>query len=177
MQNSIFIQYARTPLGELIVGSYNEQLCLCDWRYRKMRISIDKRIQTLLNASFTEADSSIIRETKLQLDQYFKQERTQFDLPLLLAGSDFQKRVWKALLEIPYGKTETYLGLSKIVGDEKAIRAVAAANGANAISIIVPCHRIVGSNGHLVGYAGGLLTKRKLLTLETALNEPQLSLF
>ncbi len=100
-----------------------------------------------------------------------------FDIPLLLVGSEFQKSVWNALLQVPYGVTETYLGLSKNIENEKAIRAVASANGANAIAIIVPCHRIIGSDGSLVGYAGGLNAKRKLLNIEKALDNSQLSLF
>ena len=95
----------------------------------------------------------------------------------MLVGSDFQKTVWNTLLQIPYGKTETYLGLSKSMNNEKAIRAVASANGANAFSIIVPCHRVIGSDGKLVGYAGGLSVKKKLLELEGALATNQLSLF
>ncbi|MCF8381230.1 MAG: methylated-DNA--[protein]-cysteine S-methyltransferase [Bacteroidales bacterium] len=90
-------------------------------------------------------------------------ERTEFTIPLLPAGSDFQKKVWNALLQIPYGTTETYLELSKRLSNEKAIRAVASSNGANAIAIIIPCHRIIGSDGKLVGYAGGLEAKRNYL--------------
>lgn len=154
-----------------------DKLCLCDWRYRKMRPSIDKRIKDGIDADYIEESSNIVTETKTQLTQYFNEERTEFDIPLLLIGSDFQKSVWNALLQIPFGKTETYSGLSRMLENEKAIRAVASANGANAISIIVPCHRIIGSNGRLVGYAGGLNVKRKLLSLENALDESQLSLF
>ncbi|MDP2721998.1 MAG: methylated-DNA--[protein]-cysteine S-methyltransferase [Bacteroidales bacterium] len=177
MEKTITIEHYKTPLGELILGSYDEKLCLCDWRFRKMRAAIDNRLKSIINAEFTEGYSPVLEETKHQLSQYFKQERTEFDLPLLLAGSDFQKSVWEALLRIPYGKTETYLGLSKILNNEQAIRAVAAANGANAISIVVPCHRIIGSNGKLVGYAGGLPVKKKLLELENKDQGSQLSLF
>lgn len=173
----IKIEYFKTPLGELILGSAMDKLCLCDWRYRKMRPSIDKRIKDGIDADYIEESSNIVTETKTQLTQYFNEERTEFDIPLLLIGSDFQKSVWNALLQIPFGKTETYSGLSRMLENEKAIRAVASANGANAISIIVPCHRIIGSNGRLVGYAGGLNVKRKLLSLENALDESQLSLF
>ena len=177
MQDKIKTEYFKTPFGELILGSFEDKLCLCDWRYRKMRTSIDKRILTELNITFVEEESDIIKETKTQLTQYFKKERTEFNIPILLVGSDFQKNVWNTLLKIPFGKTETYLGLSKKLGNEKAIRAVASANGANAISIIIPCHRIVGKDGTLVGYAGGLAAKRKLLDLENALIKSQLSLF
>ena len=104
--------------------------------------------------------------------------RKKFDIPVRFVGSSFQQKVWNELLKIPYGKTVSYLEISKKIGDEKAIRAVAAANGANAISIIVPCHRVVGSNGELTGYAGGLTVKKKLLHLEKSGKYPeQLELF
>jgi len=142
-----------------------------------MRESIDKRIKTALNADFSEESSAVVEKTKIQLTEYFNDKRKEFDIPLLFVGSEFQKSVWHKLLQIPHGNTETYLGLSKKLGNEKAIRAVASANGANAISIIVPCHRIIGSDGKLVGYAGGLVVKKKLLLLENALDKSQLSLF
>jgi len=173
----IHIKYCKTPYGELIIGSYGEKLCLCDWRYRKSRILIDKRIQSGLNEEYKQMDSFIIDETLSQLDEYFKGKRSEFDIPLLLVGSDFQKIVWNELLKIPYGNTETYLSLSRKIGNEKAIRAIANANGANAISIIIPCHRIIGSDGDLVGYAGGLPVKKKLLQLENALVDNQMSIF
>ena len=173
----INIEYFKTPMGELIIGSYKNSLCIADWRYRKMRNTIDNRIKAGLDAEYIEDSSPIIEETKAQLSQYFAGERTEFDIPILLIGSDFQKSVWNTLLQIPYGKTDTYLGLSKKLENEKAIRAVASANGANCISIIIPCHRIIGSNGKLVGYAGGLSVKKKLLVLEKALIGNQLSIF
>lgn len=175
---SINIQHFKTPYGELILGEYNEKICLCDWRYRKMRQAIDDRIQEGLQATFELKQTDLIIETQFQLEEYFRKQRTNFELPLLLIGTTFQKSVWNELLKIPYGKTETYLGLSQKLNNTKAIRAVAAANGANAISIIVPCHRIVGSNGELVGYAGGVDVKQKLLRLENSANyAEQLKLF
>ena len=174
----ICIQYYQSPVGELIIGDYEGQLCLCDWRYRKMRPTIDKRIKEGLEADYIEQETILIRQTQSQLEEYFQKQRSQFNLPLKLIGSPFQVSVWKALKEIPYGKTETYLGLSRLLGNEKAIRAVASANGANAISIIVPCHRIIGSSGELTGYAGGLPAKKKLLQLENAVGfSNQLELF
>ena len=163
---SIKIQYFKTALGELLMGSYEEQLCLCDWRYRKMRSAIDQRIKTGLDAEYIEEETDIIHQTKNQLTEYFNGLRTTFDIPLLLVGTSFQKSVWEELMKIPFGKTETYLGLAKTMNNKLAIRAVAAANGANAISIMVPCHRIIGSKGELIGYAGGLSVKKKLLKLE-----------
>ncbi len=167
----IIISYYKSPFGELIIGSYENKICICDWKYRKMRPAIDQRIQKGLKTTYQEGTSAAINTCKIQLKEYVDGERSAFDLPLLLVGTDFQKEVWNALLMIPYGKTETYLGLSKKLGNEKAIRAVATANGANAISIIVPCHRVIGIDGDLVGYAGGLLAKKKLLLLEGALKE------
>jgi methylated-DNA-[protein]-cysteine S-methyltransferase len=174
--DSIQIAFFNTPVGELILGSMDHTLCLCDWRFRKMRSSIDKRIQTGLRAVYLEGGSDIIEEARTQLSQYFRRERKEFDLPLLLVGSEFQKLVWKELQRIPFGKTESYAGLSERLGNKAAIRAVASANGANAISIVVPCHRILGSDGSLTGYAGGMETKRKLLLLENALPQGELPL-
>jgi methylated-DNA-[protein]-cysteine S-methyltransferase len=174
MPGIINTAYFKNDYGELILGSYEQQLCLCDWRYRKMRSSIDLRIQRGLQAEYVEEESEIIDKTRRQLSAYFAGEQTGFDLPLLMVGSEFQKKVWELLLNIPFGKTESYMGLSKKLGDVKAIRAVASANGANALSIIVPCHRIIGSDGNLTGYAGGLQTKRKLLRLEKALAQGEL---
>ena len=101
-----------------------------------------------------------------QLDEYFAKKRKEFDLPLMFVGTEFQKSVWDALLSIPYGKTESYGALAARLGRPKSVRAVAGANGANAISIIVPCHRVIGSNHSLTGYGGGIEAKRYLLELE-----------
>jgi len=159
------------------LGSFKDKLCLADWRYRKTRKTIDTRIQKELSGEYVEEETDITKQTKLQLNEYFKGKRKEFTIPLLFAGTDFQKKVWNALLKIPYGKTESYSGLSKISGNEKAVRAVASANGANAISIIVPCHRVIGCKGDLVGYAGGLQTKKKLLNLEGYRKDGQIELF
>ncbi len=166
---SINIQYFKTKIGELILGSFENQLCLLDFRYRKMRATIDNRLKTNLNAEFIEStdNNKTLEDTKLQVDEYLCGNRKLFDIPLLLIGSEFQKSVWHALSQIDYGKTASYLDLAKSIKNEKAVRAVANANGANAIAIIIPCHRIIGNNGKLVGYGGGLSCKRKLLNLES----------
>lgn len=166
--NKISIQTFKTPFGDLILGAFENQLCLCDWKYRKMRKSIDARIQAGLKSEFIEEDSPVFAQVIDQLQEYFEGKRKTFDLPLLTVGTPFQKQVWNALLHIPFGKTASYLELSQQLGNPDAIRAVASANGANAISIIIPCHRIIGSDGSLVGYAGGLEAKKKLLKLEGA---------
>jgi methylated-DNA-[protein]-cysteine S-methyltransferase len=111
----------------------------------------------------------LARETARQLEAYFAVRLRCFDLPLDLQGTDFQKRVWHALERIPYGETRSYMQIADAISSPKAIRAVGAANGANPIPIVVPCHRVIGSNGKLVGYGGGLPLKKRLLSLEGAL--------
>jgi methylated-DNA-[protein]-cysteine S-methyltransferase len=162
----IYTSYYTSPVGELVLGDFENQLCLCDWRYRNKRNEVDYRILNGLNAAFEEKETDLVKETKRQLEAYFSKTNTAFDLPLLFVGTDFQQAVWKALQQVPFGKTQTYMGLSKQMNNPKAIRAVAGANGANSLAIIIPCHRIIGSNQELIGYAGGLTVKRKLLALE-----------
>ena len=156
----IQIQHYESPCGELILGSFEGKLCLCDWMFEKRRASIDKRIQKALGADYEEGVSDVIRETIIQLDEYFARQRKTFDIPLVFTGTEFQNSVWQELLDIPYGKTVSYGELAKKLGNPKAVRAVAAANGANPISIFVPCHRVIGGNHKLVGYGGGLEAKR-----------------
>lgn len=110
----------------------------------------------------------VLNETERQLGEYFKGRRKIFDLPLDFAGTAFQKSVWKALLKIPYGQTRSYGELAKQLGNAKAVRAVGAANGRNPISIVAPCHRVIGASGKLTGFAGGLQAKAFLLQLERA---------
>ena len=164
--NQINIQYCKTKIGELVLGSFDKKLCLLDFRYRRMRTTVDNRIKNGLNAEFVEQDDEILENIKKQLNEYLNGDRKRFDTTLLMVGTDFQKSVWKALLKIPYGVTSTYLQLAKDINNEKAVRAVASANGANSISLIIPCHRIIGSDGELVGYGGGLPVKKRLLKLE-----------
>lgn len=175
MSSQIFVQEYESPVGVLLVGSYENQLCLCDWKYRKQREEIDNRIRKGLNASYIYDICQYNINIISILDLYFKSELKNFDLNIKIIGTEFQKMVWNELVTIPYGTTLTYLQLSKKLGNEKAIRAVAAANGANAISIIVPCHRIIASDGSMQGYAGGISTKKKLLELE-GWNDAQLKL-
>ena len=115
-----------------------------------------------------------LEDAVYQLNEYFEGKRTQFSLILNPEGTDFQKKVWQALEQIPYGKTISYLELSKTLGDPKAIRAVAAANGKNPLWIIVPCHRVIGSDGSLTGYAGGLHRKKWLLEHESPAKQQSL---
>lgn len=175
MNEAILYHYFSTELGELKVASYKGALVMADWRYRKMRNRIDQRITNYFQTSMQEGVSEIINETMKQLKEYFSKERKNFDLPMLMAGTSFQISVWNYLQQIPFGQTRSYAQLAAEMHQPEAIRAIASANGANAISIIIPCHRIIGSQAELVGYAGGLNAKKKLLMLEGS--RPQIELF
>ncbi|MEN2283217.1 methylated-DNA--[protein]-cysteine S-methyltransferase [Algoriphagus sp. SE2] len=140
-----------TSLGNVLIETEGEQLF---------------RLQFTETVASDEPAEGITKEVKKQLDEYFSESRVSFDLPLELKGTDFQKSVWEAVNEIPFGQTTTYMKLSQRLGNPAAIRAVGAAIGANPILIIVPCHRIIGTNGQLTGYAGGLEKKQALLELE-----------
>ena len=152
--------------GEMILGSFDGKLCLCDWADGRRRASVDQRLQRMLNANYVEGSSDVIEKVVKQLNEYFLHQRHEFDIPLLFVGTDFQKKVWNELLKIPYGTTISYGELSRRIGMPNAVRAVANANAVNAISIIAPCHRVIGSDGTLTGYGGGLERKRFLLELE-----------
>ncbi len=166
--NAILVQHYQSPCGELLLGSYEDKLCLCDWTIEKHHGRVVRRLQRTLNADYKEMSSGLLNETVRQLNEYFAGNRRNFTIPLLFVGTDFQKKVWNKLLEVPYGKTVSYGELARMIVMPKAVRAVANANGANAISIIVPCHRVVGSDHSLTGYSGGLAAKKLLLDLETA---------
>lgn len=181
----------QSPCGEMLLGAAGDRLCLCNWAQELHPGRVEQRLRTILKAQFEEYGQitetavsqsrqsdggvpeqcrtftpEVLRRTVRELDEYFRGERRDFDIPLLLAGSDFQKRVWQQLPRIPYGQTASYGELAAAIGSPRSVRAVANANGANAISIILPCHRIIGSDGRLTGYGGGLRAKQYLLDLE-----------
>lgn len=168
-ENVIYTHRYPSPCGELLLGSCGNQLCLCDWQVEKHRNHVDRRLQKVLKADFVDGMSAVIERAMSQLDEYFAGRRRIFDVPLLFVGTDFQKTVWKSLLDIPYGTTLSYGEMARSIGMPGSVRAVANANGANAISVFVPCHRVIGSDGSLTGYGGGLEAKQALLLLEGAL--------
>lgn len=135
---------------------------MCDWPVEKHR----KRLTRMLGAEFVEGSTPVIDRAIAELDEYFAGSRRQFDIPLLLVGTPFQKSVWTQLLSIPYATTISYAELARRIDRPTAVRAVANANGANALSIFVPCHRVIGADRALTGYAGGLPAKNYLLHLE-----------
>jgi methylated-DNA-[protein]-cysteine S-methyltransferase len=156
---NLFYTEMKSPVGKLkLVASSNTLIAVLWEQERPNRVK--------LGTMNFDPQHPILLEAERQISEYFAGERIRFDLPLHLEGTEFQKRVWQALREIPFGKTKSYLDLARAVGSPEASRAVGAANGKNPLSIVVPCHRVVGAGGALTGFAGGLETKAALLTLE-----------
>ena len=148
----LFNTYYSSPVGVLKIQCSKEQVVL---------------IHFVEEIGLEDDQTQLLKKTTVQLDEYFSGRRKDFDLPLGQKGSGFQENVWNHLVKIPFGKTISYLQLSKQIGDVKAIRAIASANGRNNLAIVVPCHRVIGSDAKLVGYAGGLWRKKWLLEHET----------
>ena len=163
----INIQYFNSSCGLFVLASFGDKLCLCDWSNNPCAERNKRRIERYLNASFKIETTSVLEEAKRQLDGYFAGNRKAFTIPLHLVGTDFQQHVWNELLNIPYGATISYKEIAQNIGKPKAVRAVAGAIGANGISILIPCHRVIGSDKSLTGYAGGLKAKKMLLQIET----------
>jgi len=170
VKDKIITYRYESPCGVLMLGSIGDNLCLCGWQVEKHRGHVDSRLKRLFHADFENGVSPTLEIAKTQLDEYFAGQRKEFDVPLLFAGTDFQKTVWSELLKIPYGKTISYGEMARRIGMPKAVRAVANANGANPMSIFAPCHRVIGSDGSLTGYGGGLEAKEYLLKLEHVLS-------
>lgn len=164
--NSIYIQYYNSPCGEIVLASMGNELCLCDWNKMPCAERNKHRLVKYMNAEFKVETSYVLKQTKKQLDEYFAGTRKAFDIPLHPVGTEFQLKVWNALLEIPYGETRSYKDIALSIANPKGFRAVAQAIGANGISILIPCHRVIGSNHSLTGFAGGIEAKRILLEIE-----------
>lgn len=148
-----------SPVGQLTLVARNGKLSAILWETeRANRVRLGELHQA--------DDSPVLLEAERQLREYFTGTRNQFDLELDFDGTDFQKQVWQALLTIPFGETRSYSQIAQQIGNPKAVRAVGAANGRNPISIIAPCHRVIGASGGLTGFAGGLEAKQYLLALE-----------
>ena len=157
-----------SPLGELL-------LMASDAGLSGLYMSPHSSRPDYVTQATARPDHAVLSTTTRQLQEYFGGQRKQFDLPLAAQGSEFQKTVWQALMTIPYGKTCSYGALAQKIGSPKAARAVGLANGRNPISIIVPCHRVIGADGSMTGYGGGVPNKRFLLNLEGALPEATIS--
>ncbi len=163
-----------SPIGPLLLASTRKGLCLIEFGAEETSlIALQRWSRKWLHAKPVR-DDAINSEAKRQLDEYFAGRRRSFDLPLDLYGTPFQHRVWQELTRIPYGETRTYKDLAVAIGAPKAVRAIGGANNRNPVPIVVPCHRVIGSNGALVGYGGGLPIKEFLLRLEAEGDGPSL---
>ena len=164
--NVINIHRLTTPLGPMIAGATNEGVCLLEFSERRMLESEFKELGHKLNAHFVYGINEHILKLEKQLNEYFDGRRKEFDIQLVTPGSEFQKSVWRQLTTIPYGQTRSYEEQAIAIDKLNAIRAVASANGFNRIAIVVPCHRVIGKDGSLTGYGGGLWRKKWLLDFE-----------
>ena len=163
-----------SPCGKLVLASVGDELLMCDWADGWHHGTIMSRFERLLPLSFESGTSPVIERALAELRAYFKGERKAFDLPLRYVGTEFQRAVWSALERVPYGELVRYGDIAEAIGRPKAARAVGAAVGQNPFSIIVPCHRVIGRDGTLVGYGGGYDAKRRLLALEMGVPESEL---
>jgi AraC family transcriptional regulator, regulatory protein of adaptative response / methylated-DNA-[protein]-cysteine methyltransferase len=156
-----------TPLGPMFAAANEVGLCLLEFTDRRALESEFTDLEKRLKAQFLPGTNAILEQTEVQLTEYFSGQRKHFSIPLLTPGTEFQQIVWQALQGIPYGETRSYKQQAEAMQKAKAIRAVATANGCNRIAIIIPCHRVIGSDGSLTGYAGGLHRKQWLLEHES----------
>ena len=166
MASSLLSQEVETPLGPMLAVASADSLCLLEFSDRRMLPTQLQRVRKRFAAEIASGASPIFDRLQTQLDQYFAGQRQSFDLPLRLPGTPFQELVWRELGNIAYGHTRSYQQMAQAVGRPEAVRAVGKANGDNRMAIIVPCHRVVGADGKLVGYGGKLWRKRYLLELE-----------
>jgi len=155
-----------TPLGTMLAGATEQGICLLEFTERAILNREFNDLTRLLKAEIIEGENMHFQLLRNELNKYFNGNLKKFEVPLVIAGTGFQKEVWNELLKIPYGTTRSYKEQSIAINKLDAIRAVAAANGANRIAIIIPCHRVIGEDGSLTGYGGGLWRKKWLLDLE-----------
>jgi O-6-methylguanine DNA methyltransferase len=163
-----------SPLGVMLAGTTARGICLLEFNDPARIQTQLKRLATRFNARFEIGDHHHLTALKQQLKTYFECKLTGFTLPLDIPASEFQQQVWQALQKIPYGETRSYQQQAQLIDRPDAVRAVAKANGDNPVCIITPCHRVIGKNGRLTGYAGGLWRKQKLLELEKAMPQDEL---
>jgi len=155
-----------TPLGPMIAGATDETVCLLEFADRRMLELQLRRVGRHFNAFFLPSSNSLLDELSAELDSYFRGKLKDFNVPFSAPGSDFQQAVWTRLRSIPYGETVSYREIAVDLGIPAAVRAVARANGDNRLAIMIPCHRVIGSDGSLTGYGGGLWRKKRLLEIE-----------
>lgn len=169
LEKIVDLKRIETPLGTMIACANENGICMLEFSDRKALPTELKEISKHFDANIVQGENPHFKTLEKELEEYFEGKRKDFTVPLSPVGTDFQKKVWEILRTIPYGTTRTYQQQADILGNPKAVRAVANANGLNKISIIIPCHRVIGTNGTLTGYGGGIWRKQKLLELEKAI--------
>ena len=165
-KNIILINRLTTPLGPMFICATDKGICLLEFTDRKMLETEFRDLQKLLNAEILTGENTHVKQLKKEIKEYFDGKRTTFQVALDTPGTDFQNKVWEALKKVTFGKTSTYQNLATSINQPTAVRAVARANGFNRISIVVPCHRIIGKDGNLTGYGGGIERKKWLIDFE-----------
>lgn len=168
-KNMFFVNRFETPLGTMVSGDFQGKLCLLEFADRRALPTEIMDLEKALSAKAQPGRTAFHNQVETQVKEYFAHSRREFELPLHFPGTEFQQQVWQGLLSIPYGQTRSYADQALLLGKPRAVRAVASCNGKNRISIVIPCHRVIGSNGSLTGYGGGLDRKRFLLDLEQGL--------
>ena len=164
-ETPILVNRILTRLGPMVVAADN-RLQLLEFADRRMLETQFRRLARLTKRTIVPGENSVMEQTQLEIDQYFEGTRTTFDVPISISGTEFQVRVWRELLQIPYGSTSSYERIAERIGNVQAQRAVGRANGDNRLAIIVPCHRVIRSNGEISGYGGGVRRKEWLLNHE-----------
>src|SRR3954467_5412404 len=171
-----YVSPVDTAIGEMVAIASDTHLLLFEFARRRMFDTQVQRVRRAFDCTFVESTSPIIERLRVQLDEYFRGDRLEFDIPILAPGTPFQMRVWDELRRIPIGTTTTYGAVARAIGHPDAVRAVARANGDNRFAILIPCHRVIGSDGSLTGYGGGLSRKKRPLELESPTAQEVLAL-
>ncbi len=167
MLSPILSKRIQTPIGEMVLGSIADKICFLEFYLPERYKEMSGKLRKVFEADLVEGTNEVIEQADKELQEYFAGKRKKFTVPLDLRGTEFELKIWNQLLKIPYGQVVSYSDIAKRIHNPKSVRAVGGANHSNPVAIIVPCHRVVGKNGSLTGYGGGMDKKRLLLDLES----------
>lgn len=167
MPSPILSKRIQTPVGDMVLGSITDKICFLEFYLPERYKEMSGKLRKVFDAELIEGTNDVIEQAEKELQEYFAGKRKNFTVPLDLRGTEFELKIWDQLLKIPYGQVCSYSDIAKRIHNPKSVRAVGGANHSNPVAIIVPCHRVVGKNGSLTGYGGGMDKKRLLLDLES----------
>lgn len=167
MSSIIRTKNITTPLGPIAIGSFDDKICFLEFYLPERYKEMSGKLRKVFDAELVEGTNDVIEQAGKELQEYFAGKRKKFTVPLDLRGTEFELKIWDQLLKIPYGQVCSYSDIARRIKNPKSVRAVGGANHSNPVAIIVPCHRVVGKNGSLTGYGGGMDKKRLLLDLES----------